>query len=184
VRLQAPTFGFWVAGTVMLASGFAFGLDPLTSAGWLALAVAAALLCANLIASLLACSGAPALPALLIAAAQLCLGAALTVTLTSVIAGDPTSALFADAREPVAILLLPGWLGLTVAGSLLHLLAVLGRVRDLRRPIPVARYGTARRWPLPSSASPWRLRREEASSPVPEMRPTSRSSGSTWSWQR
>jgi hypothetical protein len=35
--------------------------------------------------------------------------------------------------------MLPGWLGLTVLGSLLHLLSVLVRVRDLRRAMPSAR---------------------------------------------
>jgi hypothetical protein len=41
-----------------------------------------------------------------------------------------------STRAAIAALLLPGWLGLTVAGSLLHLLAVLVRVRDLRQPLP------------------------------------------------
>jgi hypothetical protein len=39
----------------------------------------------------------------------------------------------------MAVLLLAGWLGLTVLGSLLHLLTVLRRVRDLGRPLPAPR---------------------------------------------
>ena len=42
-------------------------------------------------------------------------------------------------RTLLAGLLLPGWLGLTVLGSLNHLLGVLVRVRDLRRPTPAPR---------------------------------------------
>lgn len=37
-----------------------------------------------------------------------------------------------SARTPLAVLLLAGWLGLTVLGSLLHLLSVLRRVRGGR----------------------------------------------------
>jgi hypothetical protein len=42
-----------------------------------------------------------------------------------------TQRLRASTRAAAAALLLPGWLGLTVAGSLLRLLAVLVCVRDL-----------------------------------------------------
>jgi hypothetical protein len=47
------------------------------------------------------------------------------------------SATFAGAvRGELAALLLAGWIGLTVAGALLHLLATLARVRDFRRRMP------------------------------------------------
>jgi hypothetical protein len=49
--------------------------------------------------------------------------------------GDATTGPLGSTRAAIAVLL-PGWLGLTVARSLLHLLAVLVRVRDLRQPLP------------------------------------------------
>jgi hypothetical protein len=36
----------------------------------------------------------------------------------------------------LAVLLLAGWIGLTVAGSILHLISVVVRVRDFSRPVP------------------------------------------------
>ncbi|HMI72990.1 MAG TPA: hypothetical protein VK510_23515 [Solirubrobacteraceae bacterium] len=47
-------------------------------------------------------------------------------------------------RAAIAALLLPGWLGLTIAGPLLHLLVVLVRVRDLRHPLPAPHLGRDR----------------------------------------
>ena len=137
--LQRPTFACWTLGTVALAAGYAFGAGPSVIGGWTALTVAAALLCANLAASLRASEATISLPARLIAVAQACLVLALVLALAGAMRGEAT-ALPADAtRAAVAILLVPGWLGLTVAGSLLHLLAVLARVRDLRRPLPAPR---------------------------------------------
>jgi nitrite reductase (NO-forming) len=138
--LQRPTFAAWTLGVTALAAGFAFDAGPLVVAGWAALLVAAALLCANLAGSLRAATGrALSLPARLIAPAQACLVAALLVALVTALDGSATAGPVGDARAAVAILLVPGWLGLTVAGALLHLLAVLIRVRDLRTPLPAPR---------------------------------------------
>ncbi|HWK25521.1 MAG TPA: hypothetical protein VNS09_03110 [Solirubrobacter sp.] len=123
-RLQRPTFACWTLGVAALAAGAAFGADPLRTAGWAALLVAAALLCANLTASLLAAPRPLSLPARLIAVAQAFLVPGLYLAST----GAP--------RAATAAVLLAGWLGLTVLGSLLHLLALLARVRDFRRPLP------------------------------------------------
>ena len=49
------------------------------------------------------------------------------------------SALVGSNRAVLAVLLLAGWIGLTVLGSLLHLLAVVVRVRDFTRPMPAPR---------------------------------------------
>ncbi len=138
-RLQRPTFACWTLGTTALAAGYGLGAGALTVAGWAALSLAAALLCANLGASLRAAPAALPLPARLIAVAQVCLLAALGVALGGAVSGHATAPPVDTARAAIAILLLPGWLGLTVAGSLLHLLSVLQRVRDLRRPLPSPR---------------------------------------------
>ena len=138
-RLQSPTFVAWTSGTAALAAGYALAIGPLVIAAWAALALAAALLCANLAASLRASPAPLALPARLVAAAQACLLVAVVVAVAGAIGGDSTAAPAGGARSAIAILLLPGWLGLTVAGSLLHLLAVLARVRDFTRPLPPAR---------------------------------------------
>jgi hypothetical protein len=39
-------------------------------------------------------------------------------------------------RAALAVLLLAGWIGLTVSGSLLHLLAVLARIKSFTFPMP------------------------------------------------
>jgi len=137
--LQRPTFTCWTLGTVALATGYGVGAGPLVIAGWAALTLAAALLCANLVASLRAAPGVLSLPARLIAPAQACLALALVVALAGTLAGDPTSPPRDAARAAIAVLLLPGWLGLTVAGALLHLLSVLARVRALKAPLPAPR---------------------------------------------
>lgn len=137
--LQAPTFAAWTAGVTALAAGHAFGAAPAVVAGWTLLALGAALLAANVLGSLRATSAVLTLPARVVATAQLCLLAGLVVALAAVLGGDAVSAPAGDERAAIGVLLVPGWLGLTVAGSLLHLLSVLVRVRDLRRPLPPAR---------------------------------------------
>lgn len=49
------------------------------------------------------------------------------------VASTPGAALIGSERAAAAV---PGWVGLTVVGSLLHLLAVLRHVRSLPRPSP------------------------------------------------
>lgn len=135
-RLQRPTFTAWTGGTAVLTAGYAFAAGPLVAAGWALLTLAAAMLSLNMAQSLRGSAAVPALPARLLVPAQLCLLAALLIALAHTLGGEATSPPYGGTRAAIAILLIPGWLGLTVAGSLLHLLAVLGRVRDLRRPLP------------------------------------------------
>lgn len=142
--LERPTFACWTAGVALLAVGFAVPAGALVVAGWAALTAAAGLLSANLVASLRAAPSAPGLSARLLAIAPGCLLVALAVALACALAGDPTAGLVGAARAGVATLLLAGWLGLTVAGSLLHLLALIARVRDLTRPLPGPRPGRDR----------------------------------------
>jgi nitrite reductase (NO-forming) len=137
--LQPPTFVCWTLGTAALATGYALGAGPLVLVGWSGLTLAAALLCTNLIASLRGSPAALTLSARLIAAAQSCLVLALSLAFAHAASGETIAPPLGAGREAIAILLLPGWLGLTVLGSLLHLLAVLVRVRDFRRPLPTAR---------------------------------------------
>jgi hypothetical protein len=143
-ELQRPTFAGWTLGTLALATGYAFDVGALAIAGWAALTVAAVLLCANLAASLLAAPTPLSLPARLIAPAQACLVLALLIALADALGGEATAGPYGATRAAMAILLVPGWLGLTVAGSLLHLLSLLARVRDLRRPLPLPRPGRDR----------------------------------------
>jgi hypothetical protein len=55
----------------------------------------------------------------------------------------PGAALIGSARAAAAVLLLAGWVGLTVLGSLLHLLSVLRQVRSLPSPRPAPSSGMA-----------------------------------------
>jgi nitrite reductase (NO-forming) len=137
--LQAPTFIAWTLGTTSLAAGYAFAVDAPVVAGWAGLGVAALVLCANLAGSLAATEGALSLSARLIAAAQACLLLALALALADALGGDATAGPTDTVRSAMAVLLLPGWLGATVLGALLHLLSVLLRVRDLRHPLPEPR---------------------------------------------
>lgn len=135
-RLQAPTFAAWTAGVAALALGYGFDLDALSGGGWVLLAVAAALLGANVIGSLRAAQTGLSLPARLVGVAQLFLVAGIAVAAAAAIDLGPAHALTGSTRATVATLLVAGWIGLTVVGSLLHLLALLNRVRDLRRAMP------------------------------------------------
>ncbi len=137
--LQRPTFACWTLGVWALAAGYAFDSGSLVIVGWTALVLAAALLCVNLVASLRASPAELSLPARLIVAAQASLVLALVLALVTALSGQATSPPLESERAAIAILLLPGWLGLTVAGSLLHLLSVLARVRSLGRPLPAPR---------------------------------------------
>jgi nitrite reductase (NO-forming) len=136
--LQGPTFTLWLLGVGLLACGAAFALTFLIVAGWVGLASAAALLAANLRACLRSALRPLALPAMLIALAQAFLVAGLLFALAVTIEQRPREPLLGAERDVLAILLLAGWVGLTVFGALLHLLAVLARVRDFSRTMPVA----------------------------------------------
>jgi nitrite reductase (NO-forming) len=138
-RLQGPALYLWMSGVVALAVGAALSTDPLVAAGWVALAAAAVLLLANVVASLAAREIALSLPARLVTLAQAFLPAGLILALVATIAEGAPGPLDAGTRPALAIVLLGGWVALTVAGSLLHLLAVLARVRHLTAAMPAAR---------------------------------------------
>ncbi|MEO6857144.1 MAG: hypothetical protein ABI323_00940, partial [Solirubrobacteraceae bacterium] len=137
-RLQGPTFTLWLLGVGELALGAAIGADAVIAAGWVTLLLAAALLELNLLASLRGASATLALPARLIALAQTFLPAGLLLALVVTLKAGGAAPFVGPARSALAALLLVGWIGLTVAGSLLHLLAILARVRSFARAIPAS----------------------------------------------
>lgn len=139
--LQRPTFAAWVGGVIALALGYGWTIDPLAVAGWLALTVAAGLLVVNVGASLLRAPSPLSLPARALAVAQLFLLAGLVIATVGAIGSGPAGALTGSSRAAVGTLLVAGWVGVTVLGSLLHLLAVVVRVRDLSGSMPVPRPG-------------------------------------------
>lgn len=128
-RLQGLAFGAWNGGVVALAIGYAWTVDPLAIAGWLALCVGALALLVNVVASLREAPRPLSLPARLVGAAQPFLLAALVVATVAALDRGPSGALVGATRDTVGTLLVAGWIGLTVLGSLLHLLAVVVRVR-------------------------------------------------------
>ena len=139
-RLQGLTFGAWTGGVVALAVGYAWGLDPLAVLGWLILCLGATGLLVNVAACLRGSRGPLSLAARVVGAAQPFLLAALLVATISAVESGPGQALTGTSRAAVGTLLVAGWIGLTVLGSLLHLLAVVIRVRGgFTAPMPVAR---------------------------------------------
>jgi nitrite reductase (NO-forming) len=138
-RLQGPTFALWLLGVAGLAIGTAFDGDAVVASGWLALAVATGLLSTNLLASLSAAPGILALPARLVALGQLWLPAGVSVALAATVTGGAAAPFAAPVRGALAVLFLAGWIGLTVGGALLHLLAVLARVRRFAIAMPEPR---------------------------------------------
>lgn len=143
-RLQAPTFAAWMGGVVTLAIGSATAGAGATALGLVGLTVAATLLTINVVGCALRAPGPLGLPALLIGVAQAFLLTALLVALRTILMSGPAAVLYGTSRDVLAVLLLAGWIGLTVAGSLLHLLSVLHRVRHLTLAMPQARPGPDR----------------------------------------
>ncbi len=132
-RLQAPTFIAWTAGVVVLAVSAAFDLQAGGVTGWALLLAASILLAVNLVGSArTATQRSPAL--LVVSAGQLLLVGALVVGLASALRDGPLAALVGAQRATPTLLYIAGWIGLTVAGSLLHLLPLMGRVRALAGP--------------------------------------------------
>ena len=144
-RLQSPTFGLWLGGVAAIALGAAFGSDAVIAIGWLALLGAAGLLGINLITSLRGADTPLTLPARLIGLAQCFLGAGLTLAFVATLSEGSAAVFAGSSRAALAALIAGGWIGLTVAGSLLHLLSVVVRVRHFSRAMPSPR-------PRPDSA--------------------------------
>lgn len=128
-RLQAVAFASWTGGTAALAAGYAWSVDPLAVAGWLALCLGALGLLVNVAASLRSAAHPLSLAARLVGAGQPFLLAGLGVATVAALGDGPGYAFAGSTRSAVGILLVAGWVGLTVLGSLLHLLAVVVRVR-------------------------------------------------------
>lgn len=128
-RLQAVAFAAWTGGVAALAVGYAWTLDAIALAGWLGLTAGALALLANVAASLRAAPRPLSLPARLVGVAQPFLLAALVSATVAAFEHGPAQALVGSTRTAVGTLLVSGWIGLTVLGSLLHLLAVVIRVR-------------------------------------------------------
>lgn len=132
-RLQPWCFTAWTAGIVSLAEGVAWGTTPVAATGWALLATAAVLLAVNIVASERRATQ-RTLAGTLVAAAQLPLVLAALTGLRATLADGAVLPFFDDTRLVLATLLVAGWIGLTVAGSLLHLLGLMADVRRLHRP--------------------------------------------------
>jgi hypothetical protein len=126
----------WLFGVGALAAGSAFDVEPLVVSGWLGLVAAAGMLSANVLASLRGSPTALSLAARLVALGQLCLPAGVLVALVATATDGIAAPFSGTARGSLAALVLAGWIGLTVAGALLHLLAVLARVRRFTTAMP------------------------------------------------
>jgi nitrite reductase (NO-forming) len=129
-KLESRTFLAWVAGVALVAIGPALDSTLAAAIGWLSLALAAAFLMVNLITSLRRRTAPSGLPVLLIATAQPFLLAALLIGFCTTLSDGVSGPLVAEAGSMMPTLILAGWVGFTVAGSLLHLLAMLARVRS------------------------------------------------------
>lgn len=137
--LQAAAYLGWSAGVAALALGYGLSLAALATAGWLTLALGAAALLVNVIGCRRMAPSPVALPARLLGAAQLFLVAGLALAAWHAFdAGTPSLPVGAE-RAALGTLIVAGWIGLTVAGSLLHLLAVVLRVRSVRTAVPLPR---------------------------------------------
>lgn len=141
-KLQAPTWATWCAGIATLSVSAAFALDAGAIAGWALLGCATAMLISNLVAGAL--DGRVRTPgALLVSVAQLMLAGAVVLGLVSAVRFGPLAVLVGPQRPALAALLLGGWIGLTVTGSLAHLLTLMTRVRSMPSPPPPARFDVA-----------------------------------------
>ena len=128
-RLQKVAFIAWIGGVAALAAGYGWALEPLALAGWLGLCAGAIALLANVVASLRDAERPLSLPARIVGAGQPFLLAGLLVATVSAIEDGPLNAVTGSTRTTVGTLLVSGWIGLSVLGSLTHLLAVVVRVR-------------------------------------------------------
>jgi hypothetical protein len=110
----ATTSVLWLFGVIELAIGAAAASMGVLAAGWMDLLAAAALLCVNLVASLRAAAHPLPLPGRLFAVAQVFLATGLAVALIATIDAGVTGPFAAAWSAALAVLLLAGWIGLTV----------------------------------------------------------------------
>jgi len=143
-RLQGPTFAVWALAVAALAVGAAFGWPAVLVLGWGALAVGAGLLAVSVAGCARAATPPLSLAARMVGVAQGFLVAGLLYALGVLAADGPDAVLAGRPRSVLAALLLAGWIGMTVAGSLLHLLSVLRRVRHLGGAMPAPSPGRDR----------------------------------------
>ncbi|HZJ09885.1 MAG TPA: hypothetical protein VFD39_09330, partial [Trueperaceae bacterium] len=137
--LQQVAFAGWIGGTAVLACGYGLDTAAAVAAGWIGLCIGASAMATNLLASVRNATEALPLPARLVAVGQCFLVVGLVVGLLATLAQGPDGPLWGPERSALAVLLLAGWLGMTVLGSLLQLLSVLARVRNLGRVLPQRR---------------------------------------------
>ncbi|MDQ2621436.1 MAG: hypothetical protein M3Y45_00165 [Actinomycetota bacterium] len=138
-RLQPVTFRLWVAGVASLAIGYAWTIEPVAIGGWIVLGAGAVALLVNLIACRIESQASLSLAARVVGVAQLFLPAGIAVLAVAAIVDGPVWSFAGSTRVAAGTLLVAGWVGLTVLGSLLHLLAITVRVRNFTRPMPKAR---------------------------------------------
>lgn len=129
--LQFPTFLAWNGGVALLALGYGVGIDAACQVGWLSLLIAALLLTLNLSSCLRRASHPISMPALLLFTAQPMLLTGLAFALAISLDQSPSQAIAGSRRELLGAFLAAGWVGLTVLGSLLHLIRVIVHVRTI-----------------------------------------------------
>jgi nitrite reductase (NO-forming) len=146
-RLEGPTFACWTLGVSSLAAGYLLALGPLAALGLLGLSAGALMLLANVLRTARAPGRPLGLAAGLVLGGQLCLGTGLPLA-SSLAPLDPSQPFTGATRGALAALLLAGWVGMTVAGALLHLLRVAIRRPARPMPWPLRRGSAQRRIPV------------------------------------
>lgn len=137
--LQPVSFIAWSLGVLCLAVGYGWSLDSLTVLGWIGLCAGALALLVNLAGCRLDAARELSLAARTVGVAQPFLLAGLLLVTATAVADGPALALSGSTRIAAGTLLVVGWIGLTVLGSLLHLLAIVVRVRNRFSPMPSVR---------------------------------------------
>lgn len=131
-QLQPPAFRLWATGIAALAVGYAWSFGTVATLAWFALAGAAILLLLNVVGCRLRSEIPVSLAARLVGVAQAFLPAGVVLLAVSAVADGPVLTLSGSTRAAAGTLLVAGWVGITVIGSLLHLLGVLVRSRGYR----------------------------------------------------
>jgi hypothetical protein len=129
-RLERVVFALWTLGVLLLAGGLATLENLPAAGGLLALLAASILLVANLAATAQPSAVRNSLATMLVSAGQLLLPAALALGAVSVISEGAHGLVASNGAEALRILVIVGWIGFTLGGSLLHLTSLLARVRS------------------------------------------------------